>query len=144
MIRDERQYQIAQDQAERLSTALDRLRQQSNAGNGPNDTIARDQEETLDRRLTDLKEEMLEYQSLRAGEFQWDSLKMIDGLPSILIKARIAQDLGQKELAERAKMKEQQIQKFEDTGYDSATMAQMKVIARALRPRIPNQTTGPH
>ena len=61
-----------------------------------------------------------------------DSLKLVADLPSILIKARIAQGLSQKELADRIGLKEQQIQRYEATDYASANLARIKEVVNAF------------
>ena len=76
--------------------------------------------------------ELSEYEALKAGEFQLDSLKVVADLPSILIKARIAQGLSQKELADRVGLKEQQIQRYEATDYASANLARIMEVASAF------------
>ena len=48
------------------------------------------------------------------------------------IKARIAQGLSQKDLAERLKLKEQQIQRYEATDYASASLNRIKEVVTAL------------
>ena len=62
-----------------------------------------------------------------------DSLKLVADLPSILIKARIAQGLSQRDLAERVGVKEQQIQRYEATDYASANLARLKEVAAVFR-----------
>ena len=75
---------------------------------------------------------MREYESLKAGKFQWDSLSMVADLPSILIKARIARGLSQKDLAERIGLKEQQIQRYEATDYATANLSRIKEVVNAF------------
>ena len=84
---------------------------------------------------------MSEYESLKAGEFQLDSLKVVADLPSILIKAWIAQGLSQKGLAERIGLKEQQIQRYEATDYASANLARIKEVASAFGVEISSPTS---
>lgn len=67
--------------------------------------IVKAQREALSSQIADLKEELREYESLKASLFQLDQLKTVAELPTLLIKARIAQGLSQKELAERLGLK---------------------------------------
>ena len=92
--------------------------------------------------MADLENELLEYESLKAGKFRLDSLKVVADLPSVLIKARIAQGLSQKELAERIGLKEQQIQRYEATDYASANLARIQEVASAFNVDIDNPTTA--
>ena len=94
--------------------------------------IAKAQEDALRSQLADLRSELHEYESLTAGEFQFDGLEAVAGLPAVLIKARIAQGLSQKDLAERLGLKEQQVQRYEATDYASASLARIREVASAL------------
>ena len=131
MIKNERQYRITKAQAKRFSQTLDNLR------GGPEDPkahplIAKAQEDALRSQLADLEGELQEYESLKAGEFQTNALKVVALLPAALIKARIAHGLSQKDLAERIGLKEQQIQRYEATDYASASLARIKDVVSAL------------
>ena len=61
-----------------------------------------------------------------------DELSVVAELPSVLIKARIAQGLSQKDLAERLGLQEQQIQRYEATDYASASLTRIKEVVSAL------------
>ena len=82
--------------------------------------------------LADLESELREYESLKAGRFRLDDLNVVAVLPDVLIKARIAQGLSQKDLAQRIGLKEQQIQRYEATDYSSASLARIREVATAL------------
>ena len=75
---------------------------------------------------------MRDYESLKAGNFQLDELNVVAELPAVLIKARIAQGLSQKDLAERLSLKEQQIQRYEATDYATASLARIMEVVEAL------------
>ena len=141
MIKNERQYKITRAQAVRFSNALENLRQHPNADNGLHPLIAKAQEDAISSQLADLESELREYESLKAGEFQLDSLRVVADLPSILIKARIAQGLSQKDLAERIGLKEQQIQRYEATDYAAANLARIKEVVNAFGVEINSPTS---
>ena len=132
MIKNERQYKITRAQALRFSNSLKNLRQHPYAGNDLHPHIAKAQEDAISSQLADLESELREYESLKAGQFQWDTLTMVADLPLILIKARIARGLSQKDLAEEIGLKEQQIQRYEATDYATANLARIKEVANAL------------
>ena len=132
MIKNERQYKITRAQAVRFSNALKNLRQRPNVDNGLHPLIAKAQEDSISSQLADLESELREYESLKAGEFRLDSLRVVAEIPSILIKARIAQGLSQKDLAERIGLKEQQIQRYEATDYATANLARIKEVVSAF------------
>ena len=132
MIKNERQYRITKVQAERFSQTLDGLRQRSGETEGVHPLIAKAQEEALMSQLADLEGELREYESLRAGEFPMDELGVVARLPTVLIKARVAQGLSHRDLAERLGLKEQQIQRYEATDYASASLSRIAEVASAL------------
>lgn len=132
MIKNERQYKITRAQAVRFSNVLESLRQRPDADDRLHPLIAKAQEDAISSQLADLESELREYESLKAGEFQWDSLSMVADLPAILIKARIARGLSQKDLAERIGLKEQQIQRYEATDYSTANLSRIKEVVNAF------------
>ena len=145
MIKNERQYRITKAQAERFLQALDSFRQRSDESKGVHPLIAKAQEDALRSQLEDLEGELREYESLKAGKFPIDELSVVAELPTVLIKARIAQGLSQKDLAERLGLQEQQIQRYEATDYASASLTRIKEVVSALGAATgkPAVTTGP-
>ncbi len=132
MIKNERQYRITRVQAERFSQTLRSLEGRQTEASGVHPLIAKAQQDAVKSQLADLESELREYESLKAGEFQLDELNLVAELPTVLIKARIAQGLSQRELAEHIGVKEQQIQRYEATDYASASLARIKEVANAL------------
>ncbi len=130
MIKNERQYRITKAQAARFSDALEKLRQLPDPELHP--VIAQAQEDALRSQLRDLENELREYESLKSGDFPMESLKAVSEVPSVLIKARIATGLSQRDLAERVGLKEQQIQRYEATDYAAANLARIMEVASAL------------
>ena len=132
MIKNERQYRNTKAQAERFSQTLQSLRRRSGGAEGVDPLIAKAQEDALRSQIADLEGEMREYESLKAGGFQLDGLNVVSDLSILLIKARIAQGLSQRELAERIGVKEQQVQRYEATDYASASLTRIREVASAL------------
>ncbi len=78
-----------------------------------------------------LKSEVVEYDNLKQ---QKTSIQIgsIEDLAVGLIKARIAVGMTQKELAAKIGVQEQQIQRYEENHYASASLARLTEISRAL------------
>ena len=153
MIKNERQYRITRAQAARLKKSLEAARKRGGGGGeeplGPSASvtvreqagvygglhplIAKAQEDAMSSQLADLEEELRDYETLKAGGFELDALKSVGEIPRMLIKARIAQGLSQKELAERLGLKEQQIQRYEATEYATASLARIREVAAVYR-----------
>ena len=132
MIKNERQYRITKVQAGRFSKTLRDLEQSRSQAAGMHPLVAKAQHDAVKSQLADLESELREYESLKTGDFQLDELNLVAELPTVLIKARIAQGLSQRELAEHIGLKEQQIQRYEATDYASASLARIREVANAL------------
>ena len=146
MIKNERQYRITKNQVARFSRTLDHLRRQPTETKDMHPLIAKAQEDALQSQLADLEEQLQEYEALKTGHFDLSALNAVAEMPTVLIKARIAQGLRQKELAERLGLKEQQIQRYEATDYATASLTRIKEVANALGGQAYQspQTTGSH
>ena len=132
MIKNERQYRITRTQAERFARTLESLRERPEGADGIHPMIAQAQVDAVSSQLADLEAELREYEAVREGRFRMDELDLIAGLPALLIKARIAQGLSQRELADRLGLKEQQIQRYEATDYATAKWSRIREVASAL------------
>ena len=132
MIKNERQYRITKTQANGFVLTLQSLRENRGHEEGVHPLIVKAHEEAVSSQLADLESEMREYESLKSGDFQFDELTAVTQIPAVLIKARIAQGLSQKNLADRIGVKEQQIQRYEATDYASASLSRIREVASAL------------
>ncbi|MXY35684.1 MAG: helix-turn-helix transcriptional regulator [Dehalococcoidia bacterium] len=132
MIKNERQYRITKAQAARFAQTLDDLKQRPGHASDIHPRIARAQEEAVESQLADLEGDMREYEELKAGDFQVEALDVVRSLAMLLVKARIARDLTQRELAELVGVKEQQIQRYEATDYASASLSRIRAVVDAL------------
>jgi ribosome-binding protein aMBF1 (putative translation factor) len=86
----------------------------------------------MESQLEDLRQQLAEYEALRAGRVQVLELDSLGRLPEALIRARIAAGLTQKELARRLGLREQQVQRYEATRYAGASLARLQAVADAL------------
>ena len=132
MIKNERQYRITRAQAERLSQALRNLRADIDDRYELHPRLRQLQEEALRSQLGDLEADIREYEALKEGSFAFEKLESISELPKILICARIASGLTQRDLAGRLGLKEQQIQRYEASDYASASFKRIKEVVSAL------------
>ena len=132
MIKNERQYRITRTQAERFVRTLEGLRNRPEGADGVHPMIAQAQVDAVSSQLADLEAELREYEAIREGRFEMEALRVVVDLPELLIKARIAQGLTQRELADRLGLKEQQIQRYEATDYATAKWSRIREVAGAL------------
>lgn len=131
MIKNERQYRITKAQAEKFTQAIDRLEQLAE-GERIHPLLRAAEAEALRSQLSELEAELSEYEAMRSAESPAVELRSFEELPRALIRARIGRGLSQKQLAEKLGLKEQQIQRYEATDYESASLRRVREIVRAL------------
>jgi ribosome-binding protein aMBF1 (putative translation factor) len=134
MIKNERQYRITKAQAERFARTIAEEEARPNPAIHPK--LRRAELDGLRSQLDDLKRELREYEALRSGKQRVIALESIEDLPRTLIQARIAAGLSHEELAARLGMKPQQIQRYEATNYQSASLERINEIMRKLGVRL--------
>jgi ribosome-binding protein aMBF1 (putative translation factor) len=132
MIKNARQYQITKSQVAKLEHALTQLTATPKSGGSVHPRLQRAQEDALRSQITDLREQLTEYEALRARKRKVLALESFEEFPRALVQARIATGISQKELAKRLGLKEQQIQRYEATEYASASLARVAAVIRAL------------
>lgn len=128
MIKNERQYRITKSQADKFAEALRGLRLRQ----GSDPLLLQLESDAIESQLDELRSELENYERLQAGESDVIVVDSFDELPQSLVKARIALGLSQKDLADRLGMKEQQIQRYESTDYQSASMSRLRDVVQAL------------
>jgi HTH-type transcriptional regulator / antitoxin HipB len=133
MIQNERQYRITQTKLREFEQELALL--------NPQDLTVHPRQiigwtNSLNIIIGGLKQEIAEYEQLKSGDVLTFVLGSIEDLPTILIKARIAAGLTQKDLAEKIGIQEQQIQRYEANHYGSASFDRLRTIATALKVEI--------
>ena len=135
MIKNERQYRITKAQVEKFRKSLSEIEKEKKTAN-IHPLLLKAEKDAQASQLLDLQREIQEYEDLRTGKFPVFELLSIEDLPKTLIKARIALGLSQKDLAERIGLQEQQIQRYEAIDYESASVARVKEIIKALNLKI--------
>lgn len=132
MITNEYQYNLSKAQAGRFEQALVALSEEITERDDLPALLREAERSALASQLDSLRLEIAQYESLRSGEQRSFKANSFEELPETLIKARIAAGLTQKQLAERLGLKEQQIQRYEASGYASASMRRVTEVIRAL------------
>ncbi len=131
MITNQRQYLVAQSQAERFREALSVPDAQ-----GQHPKAAKAMRAGLRSQLDDIEAELAEYDALRAGQVNSLEAESIVGIGAALVKARIVRNLTQKQLADRLAIAEQQVQRYEATLYRGVAAERLQQVADALRLRV--------
>lgn len=132
MIKNERQYRITKTQAVKLERALEHVISTSGKPSGVHPRLHHAQADALRSQLADLYAQLEAYDALRSQQQTAFAVESFEELPRVLIQARIASGMSQRELAEKLGLKEQQIQRYEATDYTSASWSRMSEVVRAL------------
>lgn len=137
MIKNERQYTVTKSQIEKFEAAIDEL----GARVGVNERLRKLEDAALRSQLEELRDQVEQFEKLRAGGRKPIEIESFGDLPRALVKARIVAGLSQKELAERLGLQEQQIQRYEATDYCSASLTRLNQVAEALGVNIAGEMT---
>lgn len=129
MITNEVQHRATKAHAARFQEALRNLEAD---GAAPDDRRRRLEIAAVRAQLGDLEAELAEYEQLRSGTIRTFEARSLPELAVALVKARIAKGWSQRRLAEELGVAEQQIQRYESTGYTSASLARLGDVVTAL------------
>ena len=128
MIQNEHQYKVTQTKLRELEQSLMNL--DVNLGN-LTERLLQAEKNGIQVLIDLLRLELVEYDNLKQQRTPIQ-IGSLDELAIGLIKARIAVGMTQKELATKIGVQEQQIQRYEENQYASASLARLTEIARAL------------
>lgn len=132
MITNERQYRITSKQIEKLKKTIDTFDIKAATGQAKSKILAKAELEALRSEYENLSAQLHEYEALKSGTIEILKAPSLKELPRILIRARIAKGLSQRQLAETIGWKEQQIQRYEAEEYASANLHRLIEVANAL------------
>lgn len=132
MITNERQYRITKAQIEKFKTAIRAFDIKAVTEQTKSKTLAKAELAAMQSEFEQLSTQLHEYEALKSGNIEVLKASTLEDLPRILIRARIAKGLSQRQLADALGLKEQQIQRYEAEAYASASLQRFAEIARAL------------
>lgn len=144
MILNDLEYQVTKERIEGFERALALLNAPDNDLKKTNPIMWQLNIDGVQSLLDDFASQMQEYEALINREesepivFEIDSLSQ---LPRVLIQARIAAKISQKEFAERLEIEESLLQRYEDRDYESATLTQLLEISGVLGIAIQSKIT---
>lgn len=132
MIKNERQYRVTKTQAERFRQALSEVKKNNNVSAD----LRKIQSDAIASQLQQLEQQIAEYQELKSGKHRELTYETFGEMLHGITKARIAQGLTQRDLAQKAHLKEQQIQRYEATDYATASTKRVREVLQALGARV--------
>jgi HTH-type transcriptional regulator / antitoxin HipB len=128
MIQNEHQYKVTQTKLRELEQSLIDI--DINSGN-LSKRLLQAEKNGVQVLIDRLCAEIVEYDNLKQQRTPIQ-ICSLDELAIGLIKARISTGMTQKELAAKIGVQEQQIQRYEENQYASASLTRLTEIARAL------------
>lgn len=132
MITNEKQYRSTRIILEGLRQSRDGLAVSTDV----HPVFVEAQRSALNSQIEELEEDVGLYERLKSGYISTFEANGLHDLPDILIRARIARGMSQRDLAEFLGMKEQQIQRYEAERYRSASLERLIEVADALNVKI--------
>jgi HTH-type transcriptional regulator/antitoxin HigA len=132
MITNERQYRITSTQLEKFRKAIEDFDIKTAIKQTKSKILAKAELDALRSEYENLSMQIHEYEALKSGTTEVLKASSLEELPTILIRARIAKGLSQRQLAEAIGVKEQQIQRYEAEEYASANLPRLAEVAKAL------------
>jgi HTH-type transcriptional regulator/antitoxin HipB len=141
LIQNERQYQVTRRQLNRLQSALTEAMSASVPADLP-PVIREGHLNSIQFLMQDLEAEIAEYDRLRrlGPPAASTTLTSLADLPAALVRARIAQNLSQRQLAERLGVTAQRVQQDESAGYARASLERLRRVADALGVKLEGET----
>lgn len=131
MILNQRQYKITRAQIEKFEQELTSFLASTDAAK-MHPVERKLHEDALRSMLETLRAEIAAYEALQSQPPATLDFASLSTIPQALIQARIARGWTQRELAEKLGLKEQQIQRYEATAYQSASLERVGAVMDAL------------
>ncbi|MCP2730963.1 DNA-binding protein [Limnofasciculus baicalensis] len=138
MIKNEHQYRVSQDLADKFERCIASLEQnEKKKYNDPEEWEFI--QESYQSQLNTLRQEIAEYETITnhdPKELVNLTIADIEELSDILIKARIALKISEKELADLSELTESEIKSYEENDYQNAKFVDAMAVINALGIRI--------
>lgn len=130
MIKNEWQLRVTQRRIKDFENALFELGQLPE--NEAQPWLKAAQRESLESELSNLRQQITEYELLKSGKVTLPGLEAVQQIPELLIKTRISKGLNQEDLATRLGVSKQCIQQYEQTNYAHVTLSAVQKVMQVL------------
>ena len=142
MITNERQYKITKAQVRKFDEA-----RAAHAKRDPSPDvdprIHAAMGDAIESQADELRDQIREYENLREGRVKRCKVESLRDIPPALIQVRIASHMTQKGLANKMGVAEQQVQRWESTGYSGVSFERLQDVADVLDVRLGKIVTFP-
>ncbi len=130
MITNEFQYRNTKSILGEFQDTLDEL--EGTASLAPKPKLRAIEIAAVRSQMESLSEELVAYETLRTGNVKTLFSDSVLGFADLLVQARVARGWTQAQLAEALGIAVQQVQRYESTGYVSASLSRINDVAQAL------------
>lgn len=132
MLKNEKQYRSAKASLNKWRDNLDVLKCRAESG-AVAAWLIEEERFAIQEQIKQLQAEIKEFEDIVEGKTQLAKIaSQVDALPSLLINWRLAKHLTQKQLAERAGLHENLLQKYESENYSCVSLHIISKIAHIL------------
>jgi hypothetical protein len=132
MIKNEKQYKIAKAKLAKW-VSNQTVHEQLVAEATTPTWILNEQRLAINEEIKQLEDEIKEYEDVFNGGVELPDPSLVDSIPALLIKWRIARKMTQKQLASLSGINENLLQKYESENYSGASYSTIAHIAHVLR-----------
>lgn len=132
MIHNQRELAIMRARVARLSEAIAGLEKNPPDPSRVHPRLVAAEKDAMRRVTGEMEAAIRAYEGLLGNTQRSIEVRSIDDLPGALIQARIARGITQRDLGELLGLKQQQIQRYEATGYSAASLDRVIDVARVL------------
>ena len=129
MIKNQKQLAFSKEQIEKFEKTLIETEKTKE---DKNPILFKLEKDALNSLLNDLKKEVKEYEDVKTKETIFFENMTLDDLSKMIIYSRIAEGITQTELADRLGLSQQQINRYESTDYESASLSRVLEIMDSL------------
>ena len=140
MIKNEKQYKITKSKLEKWLKTLEQV--ETICQPGVAEWVVKEQRLGVEQQIRQLQAELKEYEDTVSGRQLLPDPSVVAEIPSLLIRWRIARHLTQRELAQRAGIHENLLQKYEAENYGCASYNTILHIAHVLKEQEGTQTVS--
>lgn len=146
MIANELQYRVTSSLAEGMARALVDFDDRPEAHPGTDPSMIPLLRAGIEGQLETLRREMARYDALKRGELRAEALASLGAVFFFgrrLVEGRIAAGLSETDLAHRTDLTPSEIEHYEATEYESASLLRMQAVAEALRVALGDTSVVP-
>lgn len=135
MIKNEFEHKVMLEQSRKFAAAIQQMEEETVLRAEDSPILYQASIDGLKSLHEEILEELAEYEALKRGEIHSLHVQSLQDLPEALVKARIARGWSQADLAQRLRLPEDQLQKYENEEYEQVPFFRLIEVASVLEVR---------